>query len=357
MDGVDVALLETDGETIHRRGPGATFPYDRDLRRSIAAAIADARQLRTRADRPGCLDHVENELTVRHADALAAFMAENGTPKADIDIVGFHGQTVLHRPEDRLTVQLGDGQRLAELTGLRVAWDMRADDVAAGGQGAPLAPIYHRALVSGRRDQTIAVLNIGGVANVTCICRNAPAGVPELLAFDTGPGNALIDDWIAKTTGAARDEDGRAALSGQVHDGPVQFFLSHAFFSEKPPKSLDRNAFFWDLVEGLSVEDGAATLVAMTAGAVAAAVAHLPRVPDLWIVCGGGRHNRAILNSLRERLSGSVLTAEEAGFDGDTVESEAWAFLAVRCLLGKPLTFPGTTGAPSPMPGGRIATP
>ncbi len=352
MDGIDVALIETDGDDALRRIAGASYAYDRAFRRRLGEAVGAAANLIDRDDRSGVLGEIEVELTLRHADVLADFLASEGTDRGDVAVVGFHGQTVLHRPEARLTVQLGDGERLAQLTGMRVAWDLRAADVAAGGQGAPLAPVYHRALVAGRFKRPIAILNIGGVANVTWI---GPDG--ELIAFDTGPGNALIDDWMAKRTGAARDEGGAAAMAGTPQDGPVQFFLGHAYFAAQPPKSLDRNAFFWDLIEGLSVADGAATLTAMTVGAVKAAQAHMPDAPQAWIVCGGGRHNAAILQGLRAALPVSVMTAEDAGFDGDTVEAEAWAYLAVRAKRGLPLTFPGTTGVEDPKPGGRIATP
>lgn len=352
MDGIDVALIETDGEDVVQRGPSATYPYDRDVRRRIGAAMADARvlTLATRDHRPGCLAAVEDELTVLHADALAAFLSNIGIDRREIDIVGFHGQTVIHKPRDGLTVQIGDGDRLCELTGLTVAWDMRANDMANEGEGAPLAPVYHRAMVAQLAERPVAVLNIGGVANVTWI---GPDGA--LSAFDTGPGNALIDDWMAKRTGTARDQDGNAARQGTVQDGPVKFFLGHAYFDRTPPKSLDRNTFFWDLVEGLSVEDGAATLTAMTVGAIAKARQHMFRAPKQWLVCGGGRHNATLMAMLREKLAVPVRAVEDLGFDGDSVEAEAWAYLAVRAQRQLPLSFPGTTGVEAPLSGGRIS--
>ncbi|MEM7775947.1 MAG: anhydro-N-acetylmuramic acid kinase [Pseudomonadota bacterium] len=349
MDGIDVAMIETDGEGIVRRGPGATFAYDRAFRSRLGQAIADARAVTNRAERSGCLADVEAEITVRHADALADFMAREGLERSAIDIVGFHGQTVLHRPEDRLTLQLGDGPTLARLTGLKVAYDMRAEDVAEGGQGAPLASVYHRAMAAACDDRPVAVLNIGGVANVTWIGRD-----DQLLAFDTGPGNALIDDWMAKRIGASRDDGGAAALAGKAQTATVKFFLDHAYFAAAPPKSLDRNTFFWDLVDGLSVEDGAATLTAMTVGAVAQARTHMPEPPKRWVVCGGGRRNGAIMAGLQDVLAVPVIPAEDIGFDGDTVEAEAWAYLAVRALKGLPLTYPGTTGVRAPQTGGCI---
>ena len=208
MDGIDVALIETDGEDVVRRGPSRTYAYDDEVRRRLSQAVADARGIASRDSRPGILAAVEREITQLHGDAVAAFLADTGTSADAIDVIGFHGQTVLHRPEARLTVQLGRGDGLAEATGIPVAWDMRAADVAAGGQGAPLAPVYHRAMAAAVADRPVAVLNIGGVANVTWI-----GGSGELIAFDTGPGNALIDDWMAKRIGASRDEGGAASVS------------------------------------------------------------------------------------------------------------------------------------------------
>lgn len=352
MDGIDVALIETDGEDVVRRGAVAAFPYDREFRRWLGRGVQAFRTVGDRAERPGDTAALEAELTLRHADVVAEFLARQGLAKGDVDVIGFHGQTVLHRPEAGLTIQIGEGAELARMTGMRVVHDMRQDDVTAGGQGAPMAPVYHRALVAARGARPVAVLNIGGVANVTWIGDDG-----QLIAFDTGPGNALIDDWMMKTAGRAFDAGGEAGLAGTVQSRVVAFFLDHPFFSERPPKSLDRNAFFWDLVEGLSVEDGAATLAAMTAGAVVKAGEHFPSAPAEWIVCGGGRLNEAIMGALADALAGTVIPAEAAGLDGDSLEAEAWAYLAVRSLAGLPLSFPGTTGVPRPMTGGRTAVP
>ncbi|MEL6622868.1 MAG: anhydro-N-acetylmuramic acid kinase [Pseudomonadota bacterium] len=353
MDGVDIAIIETDGETVWRRRAGVTMSYPQDIRRSISSAIADAAQVSDRRERPGCLGHVERILTEFHGRAVLEFARATALDLNTVDVIGFHGQTVLHRPEAALTLQLGDGHELARTLGRPVAFDLRAADVEAGGQGAPLAPIYHRALVSDLVERPIAVLNIGGVANVTWI----GAGDDDLVAFDTGPGNALLDDWMAKTVGASRDEGGAAALAGIADMRAVAFFLGDAFFANPPPKSLDRNAFFWDMITGLSVADGAATLVAMTVGAVARAVDHMPSPPKRWIVAGGGRHNRAMMQGLTETLGVAVEMAEAIGFDGDTIEAEAWAYISVRAKRGLPISYPGTTGAPHPMTGGVIARP
>lgn len=352
LDGIDVALVETDGEHHVVRGPAMTFAHDRPMRSRLAAALADAKGLIDRHDRPGVLAAVERETTERHAAAVQAFAVANSIDLLSIDVIGFHGQTVLHNPEAKLTVQLGLGQMLADLTGRSVVYDLRAADVAAGGQGAPLVPVYHQALTAARRERPLAIVNIGGVSNVTWIGRDG-----RLVAFDTGPGNALIDDWMLKRTGRAFDEHGATALSGQVHEDVVRFYLNHSFFNLPAPKSLDRNAFFWDLVDGLSVEDGAATLSAFTAGAIAKAREHMPEEPALWIIAGGGRRNKAIMRLLAGLVQNAVIPAEAAGLDGDSLEAEAWAYLAVRSLRGMPITFPGTTGVAMPLRGGVHVSP
>jgi len=366
MDGIDVALIDTDGEDSVARGPALTLGYDEGFRSDLRRAIADARQLADRTARPGCLAEVERDLTERHAAAVAQFLAQQGLQAADINVIGFHGQTVLHKAEmvkplgaaqlvpgevaRTLTVQMGDGQQLAKLTGIDVVHDLRAADAATGGEGAPLAPVYHRALAARLPQRPIAILNIGGVANVTWIGRQG-----ELLAFDTGPGNAMIDDWMQRRRGAARDDDGALAATGRVHDDYVTHYLRHSYFGEPPPKSLDRNAFLLELVDGLSPEDGAATLTAFTAASIAGARAHFPEQPQLWVVCGGGRRNKTLMGMIAGLVEAAVAPAEAAGMDGDAVEAEAWAYLAVRSLRGLPITFPGTTGTPTPLTGGVLA--
>jgi anhydro-N-acetylmuramic acid kinase len=352
LDGIDVAYLETDGETVAKRGPALTYPYDDRMRSLLAAAIADAKTLKSRDDRPASLAETERELTDRHATAVAQFLEKAGIDNAAIDLIGFHGQTVLHRPEAGLTVQLGLGGRLADTTGIPVIYDLRAADVAAGGQGAPLVSAYHRALTAKLPARPLAIVNIGGVANVTWIGRDG-----SLIAFDTGPGNALLDDWMKQRAGCARDENGEAAAQGNVDEAAVRKLLCHGYFTKPPPKSLDRNAFSADAIAGLSTNDGAATLAAFTAQAIARSREHMPEEPELWIVAGGGRHNRTIMRMLAARVQYAVVPAEAANIDGDSLEAEAWAYLAVRSVKGLPITFPGTTGVPEPMTAGLRADP
>ena len=349
LDGIDVALIATDGESIVERIAFASTPYDDTFRSHLRDAIEAAKGLADRSARPGILAEAERELTDRHAAAIETLLAREGRDAANIDVAAFHGQTVLHAPDRALTVQLGDGRRLAQRLGIPVAFDLRAADVAAGGQGAPLAPAYHRALATTLGGGPLAVLNIGGVANVTFIARDG-----ALTAFDTGPGNAPLDDWMLRHTGEAIDREGATAAAGTVDEAVLARLMEHPYFDAAPPKSLDRNFFAAGNLTALSLEDGAATLAAFTAAAVARAEALAPDPAERWIIAGGGRHNGAILAALRERLAGAVITAEQAGFDGDAVEAEAWAYLGVRCLKALPITFPGTTGVAEAMTGGEV---
>jgi anhydro-N-acetylmuramic acid kinase len=354
LDGVDVALIETDGEGVAAFGPVGYRAYadaERDLlRRALAAATG----LTDRAARPGVLAEAEALVTEAHARAVERFLKEHRIDRRDVDVVGFHGQTVLHRPDQRLTVQIGDGASLARRMGVPVVFDLRAADVAAGGQGAPLVPVFHRALVqSSARPHPVAVLNIGGVANVTYV-----GELSELIACDTGPGNALIDDFMAARSGASCDRDGTTAAQGRVDQSWIADALAHPFFAAPPPKSLDRNAFADLDASRLSLADGAATLTALTAATVAAVVPRLPRPPRSWIVAGGGARNPTLMRMLAEGLKpATVATAQSVGWSSDAIEAQAFAFLAVRALKRLPITFPATTGAPAPMTGGVTARP
>ena len=346
LDGIDVALIKTDGEDIVERGASMTFTYSDGQRRQLMEALGDACTIEQRDERPGNLAGIEQELTDWHVYAVQHFLSEN---PAEVDVIGFHGQTVIHRPEKKLTVQLGLGEALAQKLGIPVVYDMRASDVAAGGQGAPLVPVYHRALAASIRERPVVFVNIGGVSNITAIASSG-----EMLAFDTGPGNALLDDWAGKHTGIARDVDGALAAQGTADQATVEKFMAAPFFKSAPPKSLDRNSFAGISIEGLSTANGAATLVEVTTRAIARAAEWLTEPPKTWVICGGGRHNPTIMTSLEQKLP-NVKTAEDFGFDGDAMEAEAWAYLAVRSLKKLPLTFPSTTKVSVPMTGGVLA--
>jgi anhydro-N-acetylmuramic acid kinase len=350
MDGVDVAVLETDGESISAFGPTLFRPYQDREREVLRRALADARDLTDRAARPGALAEAERIVTEAHGRAVERLLAENAGLRPEI--VGFHGQTVLHAPEKRLTVQIGDGPALAKRLGLPVAYDFRAADVAAGGQGAPFVPAYHRALARfSDLGGDIVMVNIGGVANITRIGADG-----ALTAGDTGPGNALLDDFIRERTGAAMDEGGRLAGAGTIDPEALARLLANPWFALPLPKSLDRDAFSLVPVRDLSTEDGAATLAAFTVETISEAVANAGGA-DALVVSGGGARNPAIVARLREKAGVPVRLAGDIGWSGDFVEAQAFAFLAVRSLAGLPLSFPETTGVPRPMPGGVIARP
>ena len=356
LDGVDAAVIETDGERIVGFGPTAYRPFADDERALLRRALAEAVTLTDRKARPGVIGEAEALTTRTQAETVERLLADNRIAPGDIAVVGFHGQTVIHRPQSRLTVQVGDGAALAKRLGIPVVHDFRAADVAAGGQGAPLVPVFHRAIVDTvTRPHPVAVLNIGGVANVTFV-----DGGPDPIACDIGPGNALIDDFMRARTGAPYDDNGDVAVSGRPDEAFIARVLEHSFFGLKPPKSLDRNAFAFTNI-GLpefSVSDGAATLSALTAAAVARIMPHLPEPPRAWIVAGGGARNRTLMKMLSIRLApATVETADQAGWSADALEAQAFAFLAVRSLRGLPITFPTTTGAPRSLLGGVIARP
>ncbi|MGH7030037.1 MAG: anhydro-N-acetylmuramic acid kinase [Stellaceae bacterium] len=341
LDGIDVAMIETDGEAHVLPGPSMTIAYPDDFRESLRAVLGGI----------GPVGEIEAELTRLHAEAAGHFLARY--PSGSVDLVGLHGHTILHRPAERRTWQLGDGAALARGLGIDVIADFRSADVAAGGEGAPLAPLYHAALAAAM-PKPLCVLNLGGVANVTWIGPGGIGEVHEILAFDTGPGNALIDDWVRRHTGAAADIGGALAGAGSLSEAHVARFLQRAYFARTPPKSLDRDDFRDAMPEALSLEDGAATLTEITAATVAAGRRCFPAPAREWLVCGGGRHNPAVMAALTRRLGVTVRPVEAVGWDGDALEAQAFAYLAVRSAAGLPLSLPSTTGVPRPTTGGRL---
>lgn len=338
LDGVDAALVETDGKARVATGLWITIPYDEARRGQLKAALSGRG-----------VPEAERALTEAHAEAVFALLREAGLVPDDIAVIGFPGHTIAHRPEAGVTWQIGDGARLAEITGIDVVSDFRRRDVAAGGQGAPLAPLYHRALAQGLA-RPLAVLNIGGVANVTWI------GEGEALqAFDTGPGCALLDEWAERHTGQRFDANGALAREGRPDEAVLAAWLREPYFARRPPKSLDRRSFTLAPVAALSPAAGAATLAAFTARAAARAVRHFPAPAGRWLVTGGGRRNPAIMEMLAKCLRGvSVEPVEVAGWQGDALEAQAFGYLAVRSLKGLPLSLPQTTGVARPVSGGAV---
>jgi anhydro-N-acetylmuramic acid kinase len=369
LDGVDAAWVETDGEAIGRIGPALTLPYAPDLRRDLRRLLDVAGEI---GPEDGFLADCVARLTERHAEAVEMLRDQLWESlREETDLLGFHGQTILHRPlpavrgrnaagvallrEGGRTWQVGDAALLARRCGLSVAHDFRSADVAAGGQGAPLVPVVHAAMATGL-PRPLAVLNLGGVGNVTWIGADG-----ALLAFDTGPANGPLDDWVRRATGGDYDRDGALALAGQPDAAVLGRLLAHPYLEAPPPKSLDRLDFDRALREAgvgaLAPEDGAATLVAFCAACVAAAARHFPAPPLQWLVGGGGRRNPAVMRALAERLDQPVQPVEVAGWNGDALEAQAFGVLAARVARRLPLTFPGTTGVAAPMTGGRLVGP
>lgn len=345
-DGVDAALLRTDGGARVERGPALTRPFSPAFRERLGRIMGGR----------GAIAAVERDLTLIHAEAVEALLAQSGVDRREVAVIGFHGQTILHAPEQGRTWQIGDGALLAERTGIDVVNDFRSRDVAEGGQGAPMVPLYHAALAQAL-PRPLAVVNIGGVANVTWIGPggiDADAGGDGLLAFDTGPGNAMIDDWALRHTGRPFDGDGALARTGRVAEDVLARLIDHEYFRRPAPKSLDRDAFDPAPVARLSPADGAATLVAFTAATIARAAEHFPAPARRWLVTGGGRRNPALMDALAARLTAPVDAVEAVGWDGDALEAQAFAYLAVRSLRGLPLSLPATTGVRRPVTGGTL---
>ncbi len=366
LDGIDAALIETDGEAFVRPIAFRGEPYSDAAR----AQLAEATRMALTFDKPRASPPVvaAGELITRaHVFAVHKLLADAGVAAAEVDVIGFHGQTIAHRPDRRWTWQIGDGAAVARATGITTVSDFRSADVAAGGQGAPLLPVYHAALAAGL-EGPVAVLNLGGVGNITFI----PGGrdmhdsreiSPEraqmmdrdgLVAFDTGPANGLIDSWVEAETGARYDAGGALAASGRVDETVLTAMLDHPFFDAPPPKSLDRNDFTIQPARGLSAADGAATLTAFTAATVAEALRHLPARPVRLLVAGGGRHNPTILAMIAARTGLVVEPTDVLGWNGDALEAEGFAYMAVRTLKGLAISFPGTTGVPVAMAGGVV---
>lgn len=346
LDGIDAALIKTCGEEIQAFGPWLTLPYEESFKARLREAVHGR----------GDMLAAEHELTLKHYEAVRQLLAQAQMTRKDVAVIGFHGQTVAHRPQEHLTWQIGDGALLAEKCSIDVVCDFRRRDVAAGGEGAPLVPLYHAALARAM-ELPIAVLNIGGIANVTWIGRSEKGGEDlldlDILALDTGPGNVMINEWALKHTGVDCDTDGRLARAGKVDAKAVAAMMGNPFFARIPPKSLDRNHFDYEAVAKLSPEDGAATLTEFVAESVKKACEYFPVAPRQWFIAGGGRHNPALMAALKAKLP-QVYAVESLGWTGDALEAQAFAFLAVRSLKGLALSLPTTTGAREAVTGGAL---
>jgi anhydro-N-acetylmuramic acid kinase len=347
MDGIDIAVIKTDGLARVEFGPADTMPYPELLRQELLDFLKDP--ARAQIDP---LTELESHVTESFRAALVDFIIKHHLKNSEIDLIGLHGQTVYHNPVQQFTRQLGNGKKMAKQLGIPVVDQFRLQDVAIGGQGAPLVPLYHQALATAL-PKPLIILNWGGVGNITYLDHT------NLLAFDTGPASALCDDWTRRHFNMPFDIDGKLAKQGKVDSNILQKLLSHPFFDIRPPKSLDRNAFHAHVnnILSLSPLDGLATLTAFTIHATAKACEHLPQRPLRWLVAGGGRHNKTFMQGLCELLHVAVEPVESVNWRGDSLEAECFAYLAQRSCLGLPLSLPSTTGVLKPCTGGRFCSP
>lgn len=358
LDGnIDVALIKTDGESVETFGAYTLAPYSEETRLLLEETLRQARSWNFEGPEPLIFKEAEEALTRAQTSAVRTLVESAGLCMDQIGVVGFHGQTVLHRAptKERLgdTRQLGDGQLMAGILGTKVVYDFRTADVRAGGQGAPLAAIYHTALLREvDRSGDTAILNLGGVGNITWW-----DGEELVVAFDTGPANAPLNDFIKGLGLGEMDRDGALGASGTVDEARLERLLQHPYLTAAYPKSLDRFDFTAAMADGLNPADGAATLSAFTASAVGKALDLLPKRPKRLIVSGGGRRNPTIMSMIEERAKVQAVSADGFGWRGDAVEAECFAFLAVRRLRGLPISFPTTTGVPKEQTGGKLANP
>ncbi len=399
VDAIDVAWLKTDGENVLEFGASLAFPVPQTAREIIKASMQDAKTVAHRDERTLQMRQAEDLVDSLHIAAIEAFAVQYPKEYQQVELIGYHGQTVFHAPERGITIQLGRGERLAQHFYKQVVFDFIAADVAAGGQGAPLVPIFHTAVAAHAKLPSPCVfVNIGGVANVTFVCHPDPAldagegskdssAMPQndnLLAFDCGAGNALIDDAMQKYFGLGYDDGGKTALSGQVDCAILKQLLSHEFFDVKPPKSLDRNSFYsaipsfyplWVVSTlnseklkmdpphkgedegGGGLQNIITTLTEFTVQGIVQAAKYFPQPPKLWVIAGGGVHNTYMMQRLNEMLPASVKPASELNISEEFLEAQAFAYLAVRSVKQLPLTFPSTTKVPAPMCGGVSVRP
>jgi anhydro-N-acetylmuramic acid kinase len=341
-DGIDTALLETDGMSYIKFLNGDTLPYHKQLRDKLKII----RSLTTEE-----ILHLEHALTVLHAEAIKDLIEKYKLKANDIQLIGFHGHTVIHQPEHEVTWQIGDGPLLANLTGIDVVYNFRKHDMAYGGQGAPLTPVFHRAIAE-KVPKPLVFVNIGGVSNLTYIDNPSDENKEGLIAFDCGPGVGIIDDWISTNTTMGYDEDGKIAMKGQIHKNIISLLFRDRFFKLGYPKSLDRYHFKDDYLSGLSLEDGAITACALTAESIVYAIDKLPKQPRHIILCGGGRNHPVITNMIKKLSQIPVLDIDSLHIDGDLLEAYAFGYLAVRHVKKLPISFPHTTATPRPTLGG-----
>lgn len=347
LDGVDIAYIRTDGVDVYETGHMMSVPYEESLRQKVRSILG------IRPDTPenqALLNEVEEELTTFWAQAVREYIE---TYDVKIDVIGLEGHTVCNDPKEHYIYQLGDGHLLAQLTGIQVVYNFHAADIAAGGQGAPLDVTFYNAVTS-QYPRPLAVVDISSISSIAWL-----GSYGEMVAFNSGPGNAAIDEWVFKHAGMHMDYNGKLAIMGHINEQIVAAMMKHKYFAQYPPKSTHREEFREKLehLEGLSLEDGAATATAFVAESIAySLLLYVPDIPKRIMVCGGGAKNPTLMRFLRQKLANiEVCTAEDWGCDSLAVDVQAVAYLAVRRLHFLPISFPTTTGVIEPMVGGKIA--
>ena len=353
LDGIDATIIKSDGEHVERIGTACHRPYTKDEQALLKSALSEARKEGRPTKNNTLINEAEKLVTELHAEIVKKIIETNQMD--EIDVIGFHGQTILHGPEEGWTWQIGDGKMLAERTGISVINDLRRNDMENGGEGAPLAPIYHHVIArSSNVNYPVAMLNMGGVGNITWI---GGPNADDMLAFDTGPANALLDDLVRKNADLPYDRGGEISAKGTVNQAMVQKWMQNDYFRQPAPKSLDRDEFNVDEVHTLPLEDGAATLCAFSVRCVKIAECLCPVPVKHWYVCGGGAQNPVMMKMLDDLLEGTVDPVNILGFDSDYIEAEAFALMAIRKLYNLPISFPGTTGVSKPCTGGVLNLP
>ena len=352
-DGIDVAILTTDGKAKIKLGPSGYYPFSKSFITKIKSIFKKKLNI-DKSKKQKRIIKIENEFTQLNFIAINKFLKKNKINKKKIDVVGFHGQTISHNPASGYSWQIGNSQKLANLLNIKVVSNFRENDIKNGGQGAPLTPIFHYYLTK-KMKKKICFINLGGISNITYFNHRSKTSLNNMLAFDAGPCCSLIDDWISKNSNNKFDNFGLLARKGNVKKEIIHNFLKKPYFSKLPPKSLDRSFFSLSLLKKLNIEDGAATLNYLVANSVLKAFDYFPNNPNLCILSGGGRLNKFLVELISNKLKKSkILLAENYNWNGDSIEAHAFAYLSVRKLLNLPITFPKTTGIKKPLTAGQI---
>ena len=354
-DGIDVAVLTTDGKTKINLGPSGYYPFSNSFRSKIKSIFKKKVNIEKIKKQKRIVD-IENEFTYLNFVAINKFLKKNKINKKEIDVVGFHGQTISHNPMNGYSWQIGNSQKLVNLLNVKVVSNFRDNDIKNGGQGAPLTPIFHYYLTK-KIKKKICFINLGGISNVTYFNHRSKNSLNDILAFDAGPCCSLMDDWVSKNSNKKFDDLGILARSGNVKKEIIQNFLKKPYFSKLPPKSLDRSFFSLSLLKKLKIRDGSATINYLVADTLLKAFGYFPNYPDLCILSGGGRHNKFLVELINKKIKKSkILLAENYNWNGDSIEAHAFAYLSVRKLLNLPITYPKITGVKKPLSGGQVFT-